>query len=88
MVFTEMEPEQSNRTMKAPRNPTGVFKILCKCFNEAIIFTAFSENNILAGYALNLLLNIIPKMEVFQIQYEEWHNLPDNKTTLVNSMEW
>lgn len=57
-----MEIEQSNKAMKAPRNPTGVFEILCKCFNEAIIFAAFSENNILAGYALNLLLNSIPKM--------------------------
>ena len=65
-----MKLKQSRKTMKASWNPVDRFEIFHKRSNAAIIFAAFSENNISAGNALNLHLNVMLKTGVFQVQYE------------------
>ena len=57
--------------MQPQWNSTDGFEILRKNFDEAIIFTAFTKNKISADDTINLLLNIIIKTGVFQIQYKE-----------------
>ena len=73
---------------KAPWNSAGGFKILCKRFDEAIIFVAFAENEISTSDALIFLLNINLKTGVFQTQYKVWHALPENQRILINTLYW
>ena len=73
--------------MKQPRNPVDGLEVLVNYFDKDIIFTAFAENDIFASNALTLLLNIILKTGVFQVQYKEWDNLSDTQHTLVNVLE-
>ena len=67
----KLQLKQSQEPMKAPWNPTDGFEILCKHFDEALIFTAFAENYISTSDTLNLLLNVILKTGVFQTQHRE-----------------
>ena len=83
-----MELKHSYRTMKAPRDPVDRFNTLSSVFYEAIIFSPLVENSASAGNTLNLLLDAILTMGVFQTQYTEWHNLPNNKRALVNVLDW
>ena len=60
-----MEPEQSRESMQAAWHPADGFKILCKCFDDALIYIAFVKSSISASDALNLLLNVILKTDMF-----------------------
>ena len=63
-----MELKQSREPMRALWGPVDGFEVLCKRFDEAIIFAALTENSVLAADTLNLLPNAILKTSVFQTQ--------------------
>ena len=83
-----MKPKQSREPIKAAWDPTDRFEILRKRFDDALIYTAFAESSISVSNALNLLLNVILKTGIFQVQYKEWHNLPVGERNLVNALVW
>lgn len=56
-----MEPEQSDELMKATWNPADGFEIICKNFDDMLIYTTFAESTISASNTLKLLLNVILK---------------------------
>ena len=84
-VKDELELERNRDEMKTIWSLLEGFELLKNRSNDGIAFAAFANQPISPEDALNMLLTVIVKTGIFQIQYEEWHSLPETEKTMANA---
>ena len=74
--------------MRKPWNIADGWEFLKDRFDDGITYAVFTDAQISAAGALNMLIYVLLKKEVSQAQYEEWHTLPRGNRTLENAWIW
>ena len=80
--------EQKRDDMRKPWNVADRWDFLKDRFDDGITYAVFADATISAADALNMLIFIVVKTRVFQVQYEEWHTLPSGDRMLENACIW
>ena len=75
----EREIEINKDNMKQPWNTQQGFQFLKARFQDGTNFAAFAKQPIKASDVLNMLLAVILNTGLFQLEYTEWHTLPENQ---------
>ena len=74
--------------MRKPWNVADGWEVLKDRFDDGIAYAVFADTIISAADALNMLISVVVKTRVLQVQYEEWHALPPGDRTLANVWIW
>ena len=75
-IRDEAEIEQNRDDMRKPWNIADGWEVLKERFDDGIAYAVFTDAQINAADALNMLISVLLKTGVFQAQYEEWHAIP------------
>ena len=78
-VKDELERERNRDEMKTTWSLLEGFELLKIIFDNGIAFAAFADKPISPEHTLKMLLTVIARTGIFQIQYKEWHTLPAAK---------
>jgi hypothetical protein len=84
----EREIGVNRDNMKQSWNTQQGFQFPKARYQDGANFAAFEKQPINANDVLNMLLAVILDTGLFQLKYTEWHALPDNEQTIVNTWKW